>query len=69
MSTNLDGICALTLASLFTFVIALGTPLLELETGGITSHTSLFGALVALWNEDMQLWSRPWCSARRCCSR
>ncbi|MFL6636904.1 MAG: paraquat-inducible protein A, partial [Paraburkholderia graminis] len=30
-------------------------PLLELETGGITSHTSLFGALVALWNEDMQL--------------
>ena len=55
MSTNLDGICALTLASLFTFVIALGTPILELETGGITSHTSLFGALVALWNEDMQL--------------
>uniref|UniRef100_E1TK53 Paraquat-inducible protein A n=1 Tax=Burkholderia sp. (strain CCGE1003) TaxID=640512 RepID=E1TK53_BURSG len=55
MSRRLDGICALTLASLVTFVIALGSPILELETGGITSRTSLFGALVTLWNEDMQL--------------
>ncbi|MDR6390991.1 paraquat-inducible protein A [Paraburkholderia phenoliruptrix] len=55
MARPLDGICALTLASLFTFVIALGSPLLELETGGITSRTSLLGALVTLWNQDMQL--------------
>ncbi|CAB3732006.1 paraquat-inducible protein A [Paraburkholderia rhynchosiae] len=55
ISRGLDGICALTLAALFTFVIAQGFPILELETGGITSRTSLFGALVALWNADMQI--------------
>ena len=63
MSGRLDGMCALTLASLFTFVIAQGSPILELETGGITSRTSLFGALVALWNQDMQL-----VAAMVCCS-
>ncbi|WP_341313210.1 paraquat-inducible protein A [Paraburkholderia sp. IMGN_8] len=55
ISRKLDSITAMTLAALFTFLIAQGFPILELETNGITSQTSLFGALVALWNEDMQI--------------
>jgi paraquat-inducible protein A len=45
----------MTLAALITFLIAQGFPIVELETNGITSQTTLFGALVALWNEDMQI--------------
>lgn len=55
VSRKLDSITAMTLAALFTFLIAQGFPILELETNGITSQTSLFGALVALWNEGMQI--------------
>lgn len=55
VSRKLDAICALTLAALITFVIAQGFPIVELETNGITSQTTLFGALVALWGEDMQV--------------
>ncbi|MCC8404132.1 paraquat-inducible protein A [Paraburkholderia sp. MMS20-SJTN17] len=55
VSRKLDAICALTLAALITFVIAQGFPIVELETNGITSQTTLFGALVALWGEDMQI--------------
>jgi paraquat-inducible protein A len=40
---------------LFTFLIAQGYPILELDANGITSQTTLFGALVALWNQDMQI--------------
>ncbi|MEC5406162.1 paraquat-inducible protein A [Paraburkholderia sp. MPAMCS5] len=54
-SRQLDGICALTLACLFTFVIAQGFPILELETGGMTSRTSLIGALATLWTSDMRI--------------
>jgi paraquat-inducible protein A len=52
---RLDGISAMTLAALFTFLIAQAYPILELDANGITSQTTLFGALVALWNEDMQI--------------
>ncbi|MFP3565245.1 paraquat-inducible protein A [Paraburkholderia sp. SIMBA_030] len=55
VSRKLDSITAMTLAALFTFLIAQGFPIVELETNGITSQTSLFGALVALWSEDMQI--------------
>ncbi|CAH2780637.1 MAG: Paraquat-inducible protein A [uncultured Paraburkholderia sp.] len=55
VARKLDAICAMTLAALITFVIAQGFPIVELETNGITSQTTLFGALVALWGEDMQI--------------
>ena len=55
VSRKLDTICAMTLAALITFVIAQAFPIVELETNGITSQTTLFGALVALWGEDMQI--------------
>ncbi len=54
-SGRLDGICAITLAALITFLIAQGFPILELEANGITSQTSLFGAIQALWAENMQI--------------
>jgi paraquat-inducible protein A len=52
---RLDRICAMTLAALLTFLIAQGFPILELEANGITSQTSLLGAIAALWSEDMQV--------------
>jgi paraquat-inducible protein A len=55
ISRRLDAICAMTLAALITFLIAQGYPIVELDANGITSQTTLFGALVALWNEDMQI--------------
>ena len=55
VSRRLDGITAMTLAALITFLIAQAYPILELDANGITSQTTLFGALVALWNEDMQI--------------
>jgi len=55
VSRKLDSICAMTLGALITFLIAQGFPIVELETNGITSQTTLFGALVALWTEDMQI--------------
>ncbi|CAB3768798.1 paraquat-inducible protein A [Paraburkholderia humisilvae] len=54
-SGRLDPICAMTIAALITFLIAQGFPILELNTNGITSQTSLFGALQVLWSEDMQV--------------
>jgi paraquat-inducible protein A len=55
VSRKLDAICALTLAALITFLIAQGFPIVELDANGITSQTTLFGALVALWGEDMEI--------------
>lgn len=55
VSRKLDSICAMTLAALITFIIAQAFPIVELETNGITSQTTLFGALIALWGEDMQI--------------
>jgi len=54
-STQLDAIVAMTLGALITFLIAQGFPIVELETNGITSQTTLFGAIVALWGEQMEI--------------
>jgi len=55
VARNLDRICATTLAALITFVIAQAFPIVELDANGITSQTTLIGAIVALWNEQMQV--------------
>lgn len=54
-AVQLERISALTLASLFTFLIAQAFPIVELDLNGVTSQTTLMGALVALWNEGMEL--------------
>ncbi len=54
-SSQLDRICAMTLAALVTFIIAQSFPIIELDANGITSASSLFGALVVLWGENMEL--------------
>lgn len=43
------------MAALFTYLIAQGFPIVELDLNGATSQTTLIGALVALWNEQMEL--------------
>jgi paraquat-inducible protein A len=50
-----DSITALTLGALVTFLIAQTFPIVELNLNGAISQTTLMSALVALWNEDMQL--------------
>jgi paraquat-inducible protein A len=55
MSRNLDRISAMTLAALITFVIAQGFPIVELDANGMTSQTTLIGAIVALWGEQMEV--------------
>ncbi|WP_244814412.1 paraquat-inducible protein A [Caballeronia sp. Lep1P3] len=52
---NLDRICATTLAALITFVIAQAFPIVELDANGITSQTTLIGAIIALWHEQMEV--------------
>ncbi|MDR5803076.1 paraquat-inducible protein A [Caballeronia sp. LP006] len=52
---NLDRISAMTLAALITFVIAQAFPIVELDANGITSQTTLIGAIVSLWNEQMEI--------------
>ncbi|WP_221410323.1 paraquat-inducible protein A [Paraburkholderia dinghuensis] len=54
-SAQLDRICAMAVAALVTFIIAQSFPIIELDANGITSASSLFGALVILWGEDMQI--------------
>jgi paraquat-inducible protein A len=54
-SAQIDRICAMTVAALVTFVIAQSFPIIELDANGITSGASLFGALVVLWGENMQI--------------
>lgn len=54
-AVQLERITALTLAALFTFLIAQAFPIVELDLNGVTSQTTLTGALVALWNEGMEL--------------
>ena len=51
---HLDRICATTLAALITFVIAQAFPIVELDANGITSQTTLIGAIIALWGEHME---------------
>ncbi len=55
VSSNLDKLCSVTLAALITFLIAQAFPIVELETNGITSQTTLIGAIVALWGENMEV--------------
>lgn len=55
VSTNLDKLCSITLAALITFLIAQAFPIVELETNGITSQTTLIGAIFALWGENMEV--------------
>jgi|GEM_PF-55307 len=54
-SAQLDRICAITIAALVTFVIAQSFPIIELDANGIVSQSSLFGALVVLWDEGMEI--------------
>lgn len=54
-SAQLDRICAMTVAALITFVIAQSFPIIELDANGIITESSLFGALIVLWGEDMQI--------------
>ncbi|WP_310634288.1 paraquat-inducible protein A [Paraburkholderia sp.] len=53
-AAQLDRICAITVAALVTFIIAQSFPIIELDANGITSQSSLLGALVVLWREGMQ---------------
>ncbi|WP_081723313.1 paraquat-inducible protein A [Paraburkholderia mimosarum] len=54
-ATQLDRICAVTVAALVTFLIAQSFPIIELDANGITTESSLFGALIVLWHEDMEI--------------
>ncbi|WP_081771477.1 paraquat-inducible protein A [Paraburkholderia nodosa] len=54
-ASQLDRICAITVAALVTFIIAQSFPIIELDANGITTESSLFGALVVLWHEDMEI--------------
>jgi paraquat-inducible protein A len=55
IASNLDRITAMTLAALITFVIAQGFPIVELDANGMTSQTTLIGAIMALWSEQMEV--------------
>lgn len=55
ISTQLERICALTLAALITFVIAQAYPIVEMDVNGIRVQTTLIGALESLWRQDMAL--------------
>jgi paraquat-inducible protein A len=52
---HLDRICAVTLGALITFLIAQVFPVVELDVNGVTSQTTLIGALAALSSEDMEI--------------
>jgi len=46
---------AITLGALIVFVIAQCCPIVELEVGGTSSHATLLGAILVLWQEQMPL--------------
>jgi paraquat-inducible protein A len=52
---SVDRTLALTLASIVLFVIANWYPIVGLEVNGDLVQTTLFGAVRALWNDEMQL--------------
>jgi paraquat-inducible protein A len=54
-SAHLERVCAMALGALITFVIAQAYPIAELDINGTTSQTTLIGALVVLWGQDMQI--------------
>jgi paraquat-inducible protein A len=45
---------AITLAAIFTFLIAQFFPIVELEVNGYSTSSTLLGAIRVLWNEQMQ---------------
>jgi paraquat-inducible protein A len=51
----INGICALTVATLITFIIALAFPVIELEADGMTTRATLLGAVASLWSGQMRL--------------
>jgi paraquat-inducible protein A len=55
VSARLDRVTAITLAALITFVIAQAAPIVQLETSGIVTQTTLSGAIAALWSENGQV--------------
>lgn len=52
---TLDLTCAMTVAALVTFLIAQGFPVIALDADGMTSHATLFDAVVALWSTRMRI--------------
>lgn len=52
---TLDRVCAVTVAALIMFMIALAFPVLALETNGLTSHATLFEAVQSLWKGRMHI--------------
>ncbi|WP_321889130.1 paraquat-inducible protein A [Paraburkholderia bannensis] len=50
---QIDRLSAITVAAFITFIIAQSFPIIALDANGITSESSLIGALVVLWNEGM----------------
>ncbi|MGF6786382.1 paraquat-inducible protein A [Paraburkholderia sp. 35.1] len=51
----LDRIGALTVAALITFCIAQAFPVIQLQTNGMTSAATLFGAVRSLWTGHMRI--------------
>ncbi|RKT14029.1 paraquat-inducible protein A [Paraburkholderia sp. RAU2J] len=54
-SVPLDRICAVTVAALITFCIAQAFPVIQLQTNGMTSEATLFGAVRSLWTGHMRI--------------
>jgi len=52
---QLERVSAIAVAALVTFLIAQSFPIIELDANGITTQSSLFGALIVLWGENMQI--------------
>lgn len=52
-STQLERICALTLAALITYVIAQAFPIIEMDVNGNYVRTTLIGAIESMWRQGM----------------
>lgn len=52
-STQLERICALTLAALITYVIAQAFPIIEMDVNGNHVRTTLIGAIESMWRQGM----------------
>lgn len=52
--SGLNQMAAITLATLLTFCIAQGFPIVELELSGLRTSATLLGAIRILWSEQMQ---------------
>jgi paraquat-inducible protein A len=54
-AAHVERIAALALAALIAFSIAQAFPIVELDLNGVTSQTTLMGAIVALWSQQMEV--------------